>query len=99
MLDAGPPVHRIDPSELNPKLREAAATLDEVRDQQKLPEIEKWAVVCEACGLHPSLRSFAAQTKPFPAVITVSLLTHAKFAVRMGALEILEERTGKAEAA
>ncbi|MFO1482556.1 MAG: cytochrome c biogenesis protein CcdA [Verrucomicrobiaceae bacterium] len=95
VLDAGPEIKRIEASELNPKLREAAATLDAIRDEEKLPGAEKWAVVCEACGLHVSLRAFAAQVKPFPAMITAGLLTHPKFAVRMGALEILEERTGK----
>lgn len=94
MLDAGAERKRVDPSELNPKLREAAATLDAVRDEGKLPAPEQWAVVCEACGLHVSLRSFAAETKPFPAVITARLLTHPRLAVRMGALEILEERSG-----
>lgn len=95
VLDAGPEIKRIEATDLNPKLREAAATLDAIRDEEKLPGVEKWAVVCEACGLHLSLRGFAARVKPFPAVITAGLLTHEKFAVRMGALEILEEKTGK----
>lgn len=95
VLDAGPERPRIDMSDLNPKVREAATTLDAIREDEKLPAVEKWAVVCEACGLHPSLRGYAAQVKPFPAVITAGLLTHAQFAVRMGALEVLEERTGK----
>jgi len=95
VLDAEPERQKIDMSDLNPKVREAAVTLDAIRDDEKLPTPEKWAVVCEACGLHPSLRSYAAEVKPFPAVITAGLLTHAQFAVRMGALEILEERTGK----
>ena len=95
VLDAGPERQRIDMSDLNPKVREAAETLDAIRDDEELPTKEKWAVVCEACGLHPSLRSFAAGVKPFPAVISAGLLTHSQFAVRMGALEILELRTGK----
>jgi cytochrome c biogenesis protein CcdA/HEAT repeat protein len=94
VLDAGPERPKIDPSELNPKVRAAAETLEVLRDG-KAPTAEQWSVVCEACGLHPSLRTFAADTKPFPAVTTAGLLTHAQFAVRMGALEILEERTGK----
>src|SRR6187402_3487752 len=83
VLDAGPERPKIDPSELNPKVRSAAETLEALRDGKK-PTPEQWAVVCEACGLHPSLRTFAADTKPFPAVITAGLLTHPQFAVRMG---------------
>lgn len=95
VLDAGPERPRIDMSDLNPKVREAAMTLDAMRDDGKLPAAEQWAVVCEACGLHPSLRGYAAEAKPFPAVISAGLLTHPQFAVRMGALEVLEERTGQ----
>jgi cytochrome c biogenesis protein CcdA/HEAT repeat protein len=95
VLDAGPARVRIDPSELNPKLRSAAATLDAMREDGLKPTSEQWAVVCEACGLHVSLRSYAAMVKPFPSEITVGLLTHPMFAVRMGALEILEERTNQ----
>jgi cytochrome c biogenesis protein CcdA/HEAT repeat protein len=95
VLDAGPERVRIDPSELNPKLRAAAATLDGMREDDLKPTPEQWAVVCEACGLHVGLRSYAALAKPFPAEITVGLLTHPQFAVRMGALEILEERTNQ----
>ncbi len=95
VLDAGPERPRIDASELNPKLRAAAATLDALREDGVKPTSEQWAVVCEACGLHPSLRGFAAEAKPFPAVMTVGLLIHPQFAVRMGALEMLEERTRK----
>ncbi|WP_395736445.1 cytochrome c biogenesis protein CcdA [Prosthecobacter sp.] len=95
VLDAGPPRVHIDPSELNPKLRAAAATLDAMREDGLKPTPEQWAVVCEACGLHVSLRSYASMVKPFPSEITVGLLTHPMFAVRMGALEILEERTNQ----
>src|SRR4051812_33262392 len=94
VLDAGPERSRIDPSELNPKVRAAAATMEALRDGKK-PTADEWAVVCEACGLHPSLRGFAAERRGFPAVLTAGLLTDARFAVRMGALEVLEERTGK----
>lgn len=95
VLDAGPERVRVDPSELNPKLRAAAATLDAMREDELKPTREQWAVVCEACGLHVSLRGYAAAAKPFPAEVTVGLLTHPQFAVRMGALEILEERTNQ----
>jgi cytochrome c biogenesis protein CcdA/HEAT repeat protein len=95
VLDAGPERVRIDPSEMNPKLRAAAATLDAMHDDALKPTPEQWAVVCEACGLHPGVRRFAAGAKPFPAALTVALLTHPLFAVRMGALEILEERTNQ----
>lgn len=95
VLDAGPERVRVDASELNPKLREAAATLDAMREDDLKPTPEQWAVVCEACGLHVGLRGYAAAAKPFPSEITVGLLTHPQFAVRMGALEILEERTNQ----
>ncbi len=95
MLDAGPPRKEIDASELDPKVRAAAATLDAMRTDGLKPTAEQWAVVCEACGLHPSIRSFAAEAKPFPSAITVGLLTHPQFAVRMGAVEILEEHTNE----
>ncbi len=95
VLDAGPERVRVDASELNPKLRAAAATLDAMREDDLKPTPEQWAVVCEACGLHVGLRGYAAAAKPFPSEITVSLLTHPQFAVRMGALEILEERTNQ----
>lgn len=96
VLDAAPPrPPQIDPSELDPVLRQAAKVLDDYREALFKPKSEEWAVVCEACGLHPSIRSYAAEAKPFPAAAFVSLLTHPKFAVRMGALEILEEKSAQ----
>lgn len=96
VLDAGPPrPPQIDPSELDPRVREAARTLDLLRDEGVTPSPLQWAVVCEACGLHPALRAHAAESRPFPARLSADLLTHPRLAVRMGALEILEERTGR----
>ncbi|CAN5895655.1 hypothetical protein BH11VER1_BH11VER1_02110 [soil metagenome] len=96
VLDATLERKQIDASELDPRVRAAAATLEEMRDGEKFkPTPEQLSVVCEACGLHPSIRGFAAEAKPFPGTLLVELLAHPRFAVRMGALEILEEHTNQ----
>lgn len=92
MLDAGPPRTHIDPSELDPKVRAAAATLDKL-DTGAVASPEEWAVICEACGLNPAVHGIAVRVKPFPSETLVALLTHVSFGVRNGALEILESKS------
>ncbi len=94
MLDAGPPREHVDMSELDPRVRAAAEILDKL-DDGKPATTEDWIVVCEACGLNPAVTRIALRVKPFPRETLVALLTHAKFAVRSGALELLEDKSGE----
>jgi len=92
ILDAAPPRPYVDPSDLDPRVRAASATLENV-DNGKPATAQEWEVVCEAAGLHPAIQSITVHLRPFPGDVFVGMLTHPKFAVRSGALEILEDKT------
>ena len=90
---SAPPRAQIDPSELDPRVRAAAAALDRAKNGQGIT-VDEWTQVCEACGLHPAVQSMAVRLDPFPGETFVGLLDHSTFAVRNGALEILEGQGG-----
>ena len=61
-----------------------------------LPD-EQWPLVLEALGHKDEakvVRSLVREMKPFPAKKLTALLTHPLLAVRLGALELLEEASG-----
>lgn len=91
MLDAGPVRERVDPANLDPTVRAAAQALDRLREGQPGTR-EDWITICMACGLNPSIKGYASEVKPFPQALLVDLLKHDRLAVRMGALEMLENK-------
>ena len=59
---------------------------------------EQWPLVLEALGQKDQakvVRSLVREMKPFPAKKLTALLTHPLLAVRLGALELLEEAAGE----
>lgn len=94
ILDAAPPRPEPPPGYVaDPRLKAVSDILSKAADDEPVTD-DDWEKVCIACGIHPSVKGFVRDLKTFPASSLVKLLAHPKLAVRLGALEILEEKAG-----
>jgi hypothetical protein len=96
ILDAAPPPQPVTAAgpPADDDVRRAAELLTTFARGEALKP-EDWAFICVNAGRHPTIKSFAADADPFPAAVMVSLLEDTRLAVRLGALELLENIGGE----